>query len=277
MGGITAGVKALNSSPFWLNTNEPDTSVVLAPFESRGPISMSASQRGPLVITDFGASFTGKCKIRMFHNGMPLQNTDILMSTIFGNSGSADTRMYRLTEPIVLAGLDALDVNLSDISGSTNTVMLTHLASRYGFAPNDADFKPLNLKPGSHQMFYTLDDGTVTVPPATTVEKFITISGDHHFQIETKTLVFTPSPPFDFQIDIIDTATGSSIFSAPGEKHNPVFTKLAFGSASYPMRYVEPITVYAGMKLKVIMVGGADEITVDLTLGGRAIINGRAV
>jgi hypothetical protein len=116
--------------------------------------------------------------------------------------------------------------------------------------------------------FYTFNDGSITVPALGTVTAQIQMNLDTNFELHQIGL----SSSGTFCLDVVDSAKGESLINAPHGTHYPVPSSLLCGTTGHPMRFHEPIMVYAGQTLNITLIdtsGSAN--TIYLTFGGLAV------
>lgn len=270
----SANIRKLDEFPFFLVPNRPNNAISLAGYGTGDQtFSMGISGEGPASIYALGLKSTSSFKVKFLVAEGDRQryicNTAVHSSTVFG-SGQLP---YPLPEPLFIDELRQLFLEVSDVSGSANTLYPVAHASRATSEMVDPALTLSRKRQEDKQFlsvpyFYTFDNGAVTLSANQSVEKEITIGPEAHFWLRQLSYASTGR----FSLDIIDANKGESIISAPQGVHYNLPADLILGSGNYPWTFSEPIFVMTKQQLvvKLTDLSGASN-TVYLTLGGRAL------
>ncbi len=273
--GRIRGINKLRvyENSFFLNTNPPNTQVVVAANATSQATGMRISAEGPVQVTQLGAlrdsSHNPVLVLLEIQDGVSvgqLMNNPCHIDTLFGPGGL----MYHLTEGLYLDEYRSLAVVFKDISGSDNLVRITAAAAKYTKLRGDPGLDRVGQRLKDRQYLslpylYTFDDGKAVLTPLGYAEYEITVVSSGHFLIGQMSFSSTDT----FSLDIVDMSKGESIVNGPSATNFLIPHYLMCGDGSYPYRFHEPVMVYAGQKLLVRLqdTSGAAN-TVYLTLGG---------
>jgi hypothetical protein len=214
-----------------------------------------------------------------------LMNGAAHIDTIFGNFLPGN-KAYPLAEALYVDEQRKILISATDLSqappaGSppvavTNNIRPNFIAERLLTRVYDPTTKKARDRMDKRQYlsmpyFYVLDNGFSKLAANGTNTETISLGQDSHFELFQLTAVATGGLG-SFLINIVDQATGESVFDAPQGVSFPVSSGLVVGNASFPVRLHEPRFFEVGGKLVVTLTDvSGNPNTVYLTLGGRAL------
>lgn len=271
--------KATSVFPFFLNTNEPNNTVVVRAGAASSPIAMTIAGEGPALIYGLAYEGTYAFKLRMSiqdgNNIRPLMNGACYSTTILGTGFTP----YPLPEPLYIDELRKLFIEITDLqtpnSGLTdNSVRLNFITSKSSSVVQDPTTELAQVRQNVKQFlstpyFYTTDNGgLVTLTTTVSQDILITINPEYHFLLYQLSMSSTA----DFFIDLIDQASGDSLIGAPQGTHYGIDSRLIFGTGNYPFCLIEPYYFQLGQKIILRLqnqVSGTNNIY--FTFGGRSL------
>jgi hypothetical protein len=277
--------KYLRRSPFWLNPNQPDSTVTVPASGSVGPFVMMAGADGPLLVRRLGATGSEDIRVDLFRGSHSLNNAPISIYTIGGSSITAADYSAPIDfgDPLYVPSLGSMSVKLYNDSTSDVDVNMSFEATRFGYnmeLDNDlTEADKVRISGHIYPYWYTLDTGGY-VFTGSDASKYISISPDHHFQLMG--IVQYTTDNILAKINMTDVTSNQSIIAAPLERNYAINGTLICGanvnytSSNFPFWYTTPITFFAGSKIRVDISGGTTSETMNLTLIGRALSNAEA-
>lgn len=126
------------------------------------------------------AESSGQFAVRLESNVLDrkLMNRPVESSLIFGHGNLPAV----LTEPLFVPSSSSINIELTDLSGSSNTVSLVAIGSQLLKPRTDADRQEIAAQAYKHPFWLTTDDGAqVTVGANQTSTFELTVPGDAHF------------------------------------------------------------------------------------------------
>lgn len=266
----------INEIPFFLTTNRPDNSIVLASYGTSGKISLSANVQGPLWVHSLMMQSTGAFLIQLYiYDGermVPMSSSGIHSSTLLGSG----LKPYRLPAPIYTDELKRLVIVLTDISGASNTIYPCFMAHQGKNPVHDPTGKLSDMRDGGNRLtypfFYTFDAGSITFTALQNREDSIGIGTNLMAVADFQLFQISYTSTGTWTLDMLDGNTGESIFNAPQDQHYQVDAGSFIGNQNYPTRWNVGRMFRRGQK---IIVRSSDTSnaanTAYLLLAGRAI------
>ncbi len=265
--------------PFQLLTDQPNNAIAITANLQAGPYVMTVSKEGPLVVKKLSAQWTAgsgsptinNALVRMMIQdgsgpGQMLMNAPCHINTIFGSG----LQPYYLPQGLFLDENHAIEVYMSDLSGSTNTIRLNAGCSRARKPVMDLSGKMarerlLRRQYVSMPFFMTLDTSFVALTSGGTGNGIFSIPADFSFELHQISYISSGI----FNVDIFNQATGEALVNAPNGVHYEVPNTLLLGSGSFPFRLHEPWLIGPGQKLIASLTDtSAGDNTVYITLAG---------
>lgn len=254
--------KRIYETPFFINTNPPQTVVPIKNGSTSKAASLRVSAEGPMQILELGArrddanKFTACNVVLTIQDGASahsLMNAPCHIDAIFGPGG----QMYPLPEGLYIDENRALSAVFTDLVPTTGAppqpakkVQITGSAAKYNQITKDPTLARIKQRLQTRQFlsmpyWYTFDNGSVTLSPLGYQEVTLEIGFDHHFEIHQMSIVSDG----EVAVNIIDLTKGESIINAPSNGNYPVNSRLWFGQGGYPYRLHEPITIFTTQSL----------------------------
>jgi hypothetical protein len=282
---IAADKNRLYEIPFILGTNTPSAQVPLAVAsggvggDNQGVAEMRVSGEGPVQVTQLTAyrnvATNKECLVQLLiRDGTEqyaIMNAPVHIDTIFGSRGEA----YPLPEALYIDENRTLSASFYDLTGTptTNYARISAQAGKYTRLRDDPKRAVVEKRLQRDQMiavpyFYTFDSSKVVLTALQALNRDVSISPIHNFEIHQLSAVSTGT----FSMDIVDVAKGESIINAPQNTSYKLPDTLMFGDNQHPFRFHEPIMTFGGQRLQIsIQDTSGSANTVYITLAGRAI------